>query len=151
MNVLKIQQDILKLLFQKNDVVIFHHLRDGSGTAVGTKNAIFVIPTDEFFLNLSGAHESNAIERFIDYGFFEKNYKRAEPSYQILNKEKYSTIQVVLVDYDGDKCAIDKKYYKYFGKDDNFYIAGRKEPIIVYDMDNLEMKAFIFPVVRDNI
>ena len=156
MNTLKIQQDILKLLFQKPEEVIYHPMRDRSGVAVGTKYAFFVIPTDEFFLNEGFIKSSSAIIDCIDRRY-NRDYEFAEfvrydevkynvrISSRVLKEKKRKCF---IIKNDHGYAVIDKKYAAYFKDEDcNFYIdcSSRLNPVMVYD-DYYNLLAVIFPI-----
>lgn len=156
MNNLKIQQDILKLLFSKPESVIYHPLRDGSGTAVGTKYAFFVIPKDEFFLNVGFIKSTSAIIECLDRRY-NRDYKLAEfVRYDELksttrtakNVIKERVHKVGIFKSEKSYIAIDKKYLSYF-KDDtlSLYIdeSSRWSPALVYD-DYYNPLAVIFGI-----
>lgn len=161
MNTLKIQQDILKLLFQNPESVIYHPMRDRSGTAIGTKYACFVIPTDEFYLNESFIKSTSAI---LDC--FDRRYKR---DYHIAEFVRYDEaiyhtrtssgalrekrVKVAMFKNEYGYTVIQKKYAAYFKDGDgNFYIdsSSRYSPVLVYD-DYYNPLAVIFPVISVNI
>lgn len=144
MNNLKIQQDVLKLLFQKPESVIYHPLRDGSGIAIGTKYAFFVIPTDEFFLNLGFIKSSSAIIECLDRRY-NCDYKLSEfVRYDELKSTTRTSKNVIkekmhkvgIFKSEKGYIVIDKKYLSYFKEDTiNLYIdeSSRWSPAIVYD------------------
>lgn len=156
MNTLKIQQDILKLLFHKPEKVIYHPLRDRSGTAVGTKFAFFVIPTDEFFLNVGFIKSTSAIIECLDRRY-NRDYKLSEfVRYDELksttrtaeNVIKERLYKVAIFKSENSYIAIDKKYISYFKVDTmNLYIdeLSRCSPALVYD-DYYNPLAVIFGI-----
>lgn len=156
MNTLKIQQDILKLLFQNPESVIYHPLRDRSGTAVGTKYAFFVIPTDEFFLNVGFIKSSSAIIDCIDRRYNRDyhiaefvRYDEVKYNVRISSKVlKEKRVKCAIFKNDYGYAVIDKKYAAYLkDSDSNFFIDGssRYTPVMVYD-DYYNLLAVIFPI-----
>ena len=144
MNTLKIQQDILKLLFQKPEDVIYHPLRDGSGMAVGTKYAFFVIPTDEFFLNVGFIKSTSAIIDCLDRRY-NRDYKLADfVRYDevifrhVTRKDEIKEVKhkVSIFKSEHSYYVIDKKYLTYF-KDDTIQLyideLSRNSPALIYD------------------
>lgn len=157
MNTCKIQQDILKLLFSKPESIIYHPLRDRSGTAVGTEYAFFVIPTDEFFLNVGFIKSSSAIIECLDRRY-NRDYKLAE--FVRYDEVKYHTrtssgalrekrVKCAIFKNEYGYAVIDKKYVEYLkDSDSNFYIdnSSRYSPVLVYD-DYYNPLAAIFPII----
>lgn len=156
MNNLKIQQDILKLLFSKPDEVIYHPLRDRSGIAIGTKYAFFVIPTDEFFLNVGFIKSTSAIIDCLDRRY-NRDYKLAEfVRYDEVGSTTRTTKNVIkermhkvgIFKSEKSYFVIDRKYLSYFKGDTlSVYIdeSSRCSPAIVYD-DYYNPLAVIFGI-----
>ena len=156
MNTCKIQQDILKLLFRKPEDVIYHPMRDGSGTAVGTKFAFFVIPKDEFFLNVGCIKSTSAIIECLDRRY-NRDYKLTEfVRYDEVKSTTRTTKNVIkermhkvgIFKSDRSYIVIDKKYLEYFKNETiQLYIdeSSRWSPALVYD-DYYNSIAVIFGI-----
>lgn len=155
MNTCKIQQDILKLLFRKPEDVIHCDLRDGSAAAVGTNIAVYVIPKDEYFLNVNSADciaIRNCIEERYRWGYKLSEYVRDdEVKYTTRlqsGKTKEKHIKVAIFKSENSYTVIDKKYLIYFADGGaNFYIneSSRSTPVMVYD-DYYNLLAAICPI-----
>lgn len=147
MKELMIQKDFLSLLFKKDNRVMFFPFADGSGTMIADGYGIFLIQKDNYFLNFGFREPSPMIDDIIQ-GVTRKNYLRARYVCSVpYGKDGKKTGRVFATE-EGSYAVIDNKYYRYFTADDMgmVYVASRKDGIIVYDIDNFEVKAYICPV-----
>lgn len=147
MKELMIQKDFLSLLFNKDSRISFYPFADGSGTMIADGYGIFTIPKENYFLNFGDREPTSALDKIVQ-GVTRRNYLKARYICSVPYGKDGKKTGRVFATNEGNYAVIDNKYYRYFTVDDMdmVYVASRKDGIIVYDIDNFEVKAYICPV-----
>lgn len=147
MNVLKIQQEILKDLHDKNvkgKLVSFQGV--GAGLEDNTVSLLFqhkihIIHKNEFYLDCV---KLKKFENTSNLLLVSSGSKPAENKGNIKKLDK--KITGVYIENDNEKVLVDEKLLKYFDDDCTFLITGKKNPVHIFE--NGELVGLVLPLVE---
>ena len=133
----RMQVDLLKAMFHDHPVV-HGTLKDGR-IAMGLDSCLVFVPADQVLIRFTT--EEFTVNKIVENASW--NIEPADYVYTLelpTDKRKVAKFQT-----DSGKVAyVDTRYLKYFDKDARFFVKSYKEPVCVYEGD--ELAGIILPV-----
>lgn len=133
----RIQVDLLKGMF--HDCQVVHGTLNDGRIAMGTNCFLVFVPADQVLIRFTT--EEYTVNKIVENASW--NIEPAEHVYDLklpTDKRKIAKFQT-----DSGKVAyVDTEYLKYFDKDARFFVKSQREPVCVYEYD--ELAGIILPV-----
>lgn len=133
----RMQVDLLKAMFH-NHPIVHGTLKDGR-IAMGMDCCLVFVPADQVLIRFK--NEEYTVNKIVENASW--NIEPADYVYTLelsTDKRKVAKFQT-----DSGKVAyVDTRYLKYFDKNARFFVKSHKEPVCVYEDD--EIAGIILPV-----
>lgn len=133
----RMQVDLLKAMFHDHPVV--HGTLNDGRIAMGFDSCLVFVPTEEILIRFT-------TEEYTVNKIFENASWNIEPADYVYTLElSTDKRKVAKFQTDSGKVAyVDTGYLKYFDKNARFFVKSHKEPVCVYEGD--ELAGIILPV-----